>query len=228
MAGLHTMVEEFDVGNFNVGALTFASRSYQSLAQAVAGRGIPIEGHRAGERFAVGDVAVEILWPGADYAPEKGPSNNDSLVLRLCRLDRCLLLPGDIEPKLEKKLAQSASRLRAGAVKVPHHGGVGTAGEEFLAAIRPQVAVVSVGARNPHEHPRAEVLERLAASSQRVYRTDRDGSITLQLTRTEFRAASFRERQRTRPYPNLWAKLLVCAHRIARLESTQWAVSNTN
>ena len=228
MAGLHTVVEEFDVGNFNVGALTFASRSYQSLAGAVAGRGIPIEGHRAGERFAVGDVAVEILWPGADYAPEKGPSNNDSLVLRLCRLDRCLLLPGDIEPKLEKKLAQSASRLRAEAVKVPHHGGVGTAGEEFLAAIRPQVAVVSVGARNPHEHPRAEVLARLAATAGRVYRTDRDGSITLQLTRTEFRAASFRERQRTRPYPNLWTKLLACARRIARLESAQWAVSNTN
>ena len=46
--------------------------------------------------------------------------------------------------------------------------------------MRPLVAVVSVGARNPYGHPSPETLERLAAVGATIYRTDRDGAIILE------------------------------------------------
>jgi len=54
------------------------------------------------------------------------------------------------------------------------------AGEEFLAATRAAVAVISVGARNPFRHPTPEALGRLEAAGARIYRTDRDGAVILE------------------------------------------------
>ena len=56
----------------------------------------------------------------------------------------------------------------------------GTRGEQELRAARPQLAVVSVGARNPFHHPSPEALGRLEAAGARVYRTDRDGAVILE------------------------------------------------
>ncbi|MGH9804926.1 MAG: ComEC/Rec2 family competence protein, partial [Candidatus Acidiferrales bacterium] len=152
MAGLLPVLEEFPVRNLNVG-LNPPSRAYDELLDSARARNIPVLTHRAGERFSVGDVEVEILWPSPDHTPGKTPSNNDSLVLRLCRKTSCLLLPGDIEEKVEKSLAQAGAPLAARVLKVPHHGGRDAASEEFLAAVGAEVAVVSVGATNPFGHP---------------------------------------------------------------------------
>ena len=43
--------------------------------------------------------------------------------------------------------------------------------------MRPSVAVISVGARNPYGHPSPLTLERLAAVGAAIYRTDRDGAV---------------------------------------------------
>lgn len=217
MGGLRAVLAEFPVGSFNVGHNP-ASAPYEQLLQEARERGIPLEEHRAGERFRVGDVAVEVLWPSAEHQLGRDPSNNDSVVLRLCRTGGCVLLPGDIEPDVEKKLAAGEARLTASVLKVPHHGGRDAASREFLAAVNPQVAIVSVGATNPFNHPYNTVLERLAAQAERVYRTDRDGSVTLRLS-DRLRVWTYRQRQRTQPYTNLWAKLAACARRLASLES---------
>lgn len=217
MAGLQEVLAEFLVGSFNVGRNP-PTKPYQELLQEVRKRGMPLREHAAGERFAVGDVAVEVLWPRADYRPGREPSNNDSLVLRLCRASRCVLLPGDIEPDIEKKLAEGGAPLTATVLKVPHHGGRGAASPEFLAAVHPQVAIVSVGATNPFSHPFNDVMARLAAQAPQVYRTDRAGSVTVRLD-AGLRVESYRQQQRARPYPNLWTKLAACARRLLSLES---------
>ncbi len=162
---------------------------------------------------------MEILWPSSEYQPDPTPANNDSLVLRLCRKETCLLLPGDIEADVEKKLAASQAGLGAVLLKVPHHGGRDAASSEFLAAVQPEVAVISVGATNPFGHPYPAVLERLATESRQAYRTDRDGSVTVRVGKDSLRVRSFRQGQRTEPYPNVWAKLTACARQVLSLES---------
>ncbi len=58
-------------------------------------------------------------------------------------------------------------------LKVAHHGSAFQA-PEFLDAVAPAVALVSVGAGNPYGHPNAAVLGRLARGGARVLRTDLD------------------------------------------------------
>jgi competence protein ComEC len=218
MAGLTAVLDEFPVRNLNVG-LNPPSRAYQELLATARGRGIPVLTHHVGERFAVGEIEVEILWPQTEPEPGAEPSNNDSLVLRLCRKASCLLLPGDIEAKIEKQLALAGAPLAARVLKVPHHGGRGAASEEFLAAVHPEVAVVSVGATNPFGHPFPEVAERLRAAVPRVFRTDRDGAVTVRLGHDGLEATSFAETNRAQLYPSLAAKLAACVRRLLALES---------
>ncbi|MBI2957126.1 MAG: ComEC/Rec2 family competence protein [Acidobacteria bacterium] len=218
MAGLGEVLDQFPVGSFEVGPAP-ASSAYEKLLQHVRERGIRLRQHRAGERFTLAGVEIEILWPPPTYQPGRAPSNNDSLVLRLCRANTCVLLPGDIETDVEKTLAMQQPALQAAALKVPHHGGRGAATTEFLAAVGPRAAIISVGATNPFGHPFEEVTERLAAQAERVYRTDRDGSVTVRVEEHGLAAESFREQQRSELYPSLWAKLGACARQLLLLES---------
>jgi competence protein ComEC len=63
--------------------------------------------------------------------------------------------------------------------KIAHHGSRTSTTPQFLAAVDPEVAVISVGLDNPFGHPNPEVVERLSdrLGEDNVYRTDEDGTI---------------------------------------------------
>jgi competence protein ComEC len=87
------------------------------------------------------------------------------------------LLVGDAERGEEAWLLQHADAgLRADVLKVGHHGSRTSSTGPFLAAVRPRVALVSVGLGNSYGHPDAEVLGALAAAGAEVVRTDLVGS----------------------------------------------------
>lgn len=89
------------------------------------------------------------------------------------------LLEGDAEKNME--LAIAAQRPRSALLKVAHNGSASSTSPPLLAAVKPQFAVISVGARNPFRHPRAEVLERLQSRHIATYRTDQSGAVTFYL-----------------------------------------------
>jgi len=65
------------------------------------------------------------------------------------------------------------------AMKVPHHGSRDPGLPGVLARLRPQVAAIEVGEGNGYGHPTPETLAALGAAVPRVYRTDRDGTVSL-------------------------------------------------
>jgi competence protein ComEC len=69
--------------------------------------------------------------------------------------------------------------LSATVLKSPHHGSNTSSSEAFLDAVRPQIAVISVGEDNRFGHPSSAVLDRYAKHGITVLRTDRQGSIEL-------------------------------------------------
>jgi competence protein ComEC len=107
-----------------------------------------------------------------------GPRPNDrALVLRVDYGAASFLLASDIPGVVERALVASGVPLAATVLKVSHHGARDGSTPAFLDAVRPVVAAVSVGARNPYGHPDPGALARLAAAGARVMRTDRDGAL---------------------------------------------------
>ncbi|HET7342012.1 MAG TPA: MBL fold metallo-hydrolase, partial [Methylomirabilota bacterium] len=106
--------------------------------------------------------------------------NDAARVLRVDFGAASFLLASDVEDAGEQALVDSARPLGATVLKVPHHGSRTSSGPALLAAVRPAIAVISVGARNAYGHPDAGVLARLAAAGADVYRTDRDGAVLLE------------------------------------------------
>jgi competence protein ComEC len=104
--------------------------------------------------------------------------DNNGLVLRLS-LDRVsFLLAADIEREAEYRLVAEQAGLASTVLKVAHHASDTSTTSEFLAAINPLVAAISVG-ENRFGHPGTEVLKRLEAKlgAENIFRTDEQGTI---------------------------------------------------
>ncbi|WP_312636397.1 hypothetical protein [Oscillibacter sp.] len=104
-------------------------------------------------------------------------SDNDSGLALLCTAGEFdLLITGDMDTRTEKKLLAAYPLPDIEALIVGHHGSKYSTGEELLAALSPEIGVVSAG-RNSYGHPSDEALRRLAKAGAAVYRTDRQGNI---------------------------------------------------
>ena len=151
----------------------------QHLLDLARRQGVAIVERCGKDTFGFGGIQVRVLSPPRDWALDREPRNNDSLVLHFTYGNTAFLLAGDAERKMETGIARQEPR--AGLLKVAHNGSASSTSFELLAAVKPSFAVISVGARNPFRHPRAEVLQRLQASRVKTYRTDLQGAITFYL-----------------------------------------------
>lgn len=130
---------------------------------------------RAGDvaEFEPGVKGV-FLNPG-DRLPEG--INDCSLVLRIAYGNVSFLLTGDIEKEAEQAVLGRGRDIRSTVLKVAHHGSKSSSSSRFLDAVRPEVAVISVGKGNPYGYPHGEVLARLKQVGARVFRTDLSGTV---------------------------------------------------
>ncbi|MGV8905697.1 MAG: ComEC/Rec2 family competence protein, partial [Acetobacterium sp.] len=130
-------------------------------------------------------VKLEILSPTGDVNPiEEDGQNNASLVIRLSYGKTTMLLCGDIEQEIEEKLVvelnQENPKRDIQIIKIPHHGSKTSSTQGFLAAVDPELAVISVGAFNTFGHPTEEVLQRLKDQGVETLRTDQNGAVEIQ------------------------------------------------
>jgi competence protein ComEC len=179
LGGLAAILENFRVGRLWIGR-EVRSLALAKVEQLARGRNIPIEHEARANSFAWDNVEGKVLWPEASSeAPAAAAKNDDSLVLRLRYEERAVLLPGDAEKEAEREmLAENRQdELQAEVLKIGHHGSKNSTTPEFLAAVKPRLAIISVGENNAYGHPNAELLERLASAGVRVLRTDRDGAV---------------------------------------------------
>ena len=142
---------------------------------------IPVRHLHAGDTFPWNGVQATVLAPEPQYENPGTPVNDDSLVLRLDDQRASALLEGDAEASSEATMLAQHRIAPATLLKVGHHGSKTSTNPDFLAAVAPQDAVISVGRRNTFGHPRAEVLARLEAAHIRTFRTDRAGAETFLL-----------------------------------------------
>lgn len=103
--------------------------------------------------------------------------NDLSLAVRVEYGENAVLLMADIEAEAETHILGSGAPLKADILKVAHHGGNTSTTEAFVRAVSPQIAVISVGKGNPHDHPHMEPLRTLEKYNVTIYRTDQFGTI---------------------------------------------------
>lgn len=103
--------------------------------------------------------------------------NDTSIVYYLEYKDISAVFTGDMSKFAENNLIESGKVKEADILKVAHHGSKNSTGEEWISAISPKYAVISVGEDNSYGLPDDEVVERLEYADIDIYRTDFDGDI---------------------------------------------------
>ncbi len=149
---------------------------YDAVLLAAEEAGTPIRRALAGETIFIEDgVRLEVLHPGAELFPDE--RNENSVSMRLVYGDFTYLFTGDAEAHAEEAMLARRVPLDALVFKAGHHGSKGSSGAPFLAAIRPQIITISVGADNNFGHPSPEMLQRAQDVGAVVLRTDELGTI---------------------------------------------------
>jgi len=183
LGGVVRLLEDgrIEVGQILESGYAHTTRLYERFLTLVLERGIPLRQGVEGTMWQVGELKGLVLhppatpWPGTDL-------NNNSLVLLLDWHGVRVLLTGDVEALGEGRLvAVYGDGLRANLLKVGHHGSETGTSRAWLEKVRPELAVISVGADNPFGHPGTGVLSRLADTGVAVYRTDQRGRLTFRI-----------------------------------------------
>jgi competence protein ComEC len=133
-----------------------------------------------GQVVRVGRLTLRVLWPPAEPAARHAGANpNDrAVVAELDAAGARVLLPADAESPVTLPLHPTGP---FDVLKVAHHGSEDPGLPALLAAVRPHVAVISVGSHNTFGHPTAQALAALRGVPT-LLRTDRDGSVRLDRT----------------------------------------------
>lgn len=176
-------------------AFVEGSVGYRELLRTAGNLGTRWQRVRPGERVEIDGVQLDFLAPDSAWTVALDDPNAASTVVRARYGDVRLLLTGDAEAAEEGWLLDAdREALRAEILKVGHHGSRTSSTEAFIDAVRPRVALVSVGAANTYGHPSPEVMRRLTAAGATVLRTDQLGTVVLRTDgqRLEIDAAGHR------------------------------------
>ncbi len=129
----------------------------------------------AGYKFMLGSAQVKIIGPLSETADEL---NNISAVLKITYGETSVLLTGDAAFAEEAEIIASGENIDCDILKAGHHGSSTSTGSEFLEKATPGICVISCGADNDYGHPAQSTLERISDYTDKIYRTDRCGTVT--------------------------------------------------
>jgi competence protein ComEC len=158
-----------------------------ALAEASRDR-VPWRRVHPGQVTTIDGVTITFLAPDSAWAAGLDDPNAASTIALVRYGDVRFLLVGDAEASEESWLLDhDREALRADVLKVGHHGSRTSSTDAFLEAVRPRVALISVGAGNTYGHPSADVVRELRRRGATVLRTDEVGTTVV---RTDGRALS--------------------------------------
>jgi competence protein ComEC len=181
ITGLVEVLQRYKVKQVLEPGLSYNSSIHQEWCSLVEEKQIKRDKAQAGQEIDLGNgIKLEVLNPPASlWEGTSDDVDNNGVVLRLSWGKVSFLFTADIREEVEFALIGQRANLKSTVLKVSHHGSKTSTTSQFLAAVAPEVAVISVGEDNPFGHPSPEVLERLIdrLGEDNVYRTDEDGTI---------------------------------------------------
>lgn len=180
IGGLDEILDNFSVKTLYMPQISEndmpTTRVYENFITAISKNGCDVIRAKSDVQIYSDDnLCVECLAPyGTDY----GNLNNYSAVIKITYGNTSFLFTGDSEKEPEEELCEKSDNLSSTVLLVGHHGSSTATTKEFLDAVDPEYAVISVGKDNSYGHPSSTVLNRLEEKEITVYRTDTDGTVT--------------------------------------------------
>lgn len=182
LGGLPAVVEAIGTRLFLDAPTPHPGKEREHLMRALDRAHVPVRDATPGRTIDLGAGATLTLLspPEPPIVGSRSDVNANSVVARLDFGATRFLFMGDAETPTERWLMTAGADVRAQVLKVAHHGSRFSSTARFLAAVRPEIAVVSVGAVNDYHHPAPGTLRRLERAGARVLRTDLDGTVTIE------------------------------------------------
>ncbi|WP_314584655.1 DNA internalization-related competence protein ComEC/Rec2 [Paenibacillus terrigena] len=198
--GLQAVLEEIPVHAFLFNGTLKKNQPISKLFQTAIGLGIPLyaAGVPATLQMDAG-TSLTFLSPSATFMNNaritKMDEQNDVSVSFLLHMKQStFLFTGDMGVRVEQQILDQlvskpgGSRIVGGGsqgidvLKIAHHGSKTSSSDTWLKYWKPQAAVISVGEKNLYGHPSPVVIDRLDTNRIRVFRTDQQGEIQMEVT----------------------------------------------
>jgi competence protein ComEC len=195
IGGAPAVLDDFAPADLWQGVPVPSHAALNALLDRAVAAGARLANRRPGEAVRFGEVDVRVLHPPAPDWERPRVRNDDSIVLDVRYRDVSILLTGDVGASVEREIVPLLRPAPIRILKVGHHGSRTSTSQEFLDAVRPQIAIISCGRGNTFGHPAPEVLRRLEAVGADIYRTDRDGQITIEIGDEGIRATTHAGRE---------------------------------
>lgn len=180
LGGAAAVVEAFEPRELWEGIDVPRQTPMRELRDRAAARGAHLETRRAGDVVEWSGARIRVLHPPAPDWERPRVRNDDSVVLEIVHGVVAILLTGDISSDVERDLVPRLTSAPIRILKVAHHGSRTSTSQALLESWRPQYALLSAGRGNTFGHPAPDVLRRLESIGAAIFRTDRDGQITVE------------------------------------------------
>lgn len=171
------IIRKFDIGKIYMPDKESNSAAFENMLDAISDKGYMINEAKAGVNIlSDGELDIDIISP----AGKMYESTNDySSVVKLEYKDTSFIFMGDAEAFAEREILYRGESVDCDVIKIGHHGSSTSSSEEFIKAVSPEIAVISLGKDNSYGHPHREVKNLLKKLGIDTYRTDELGDIII-------------------------------------------------
>ena len=170
IGGMDTIINNFEIGTIHMPDTDHPTLQMRQFLEAMLENDLQYELVEIGDIIHLGNTVIEVL-----FVDNSMPAtvNDASIVLQMTYGEKTYLFMADAEKSTEDALKWDP----VDVLRVGHHGSNTSSTRRFLEQTTPEISIISVGEGNRYNHPRVEVLDRLAAVGSRIYRTDLHGTI---------------------------------------------------
>lgn len=176
IGGIDDVINNFDIGTIYMPKIQNNTKTFEDVLDAIANKNLKVTTPDVGSNFSVGTVNCEVMECGTGTEEEqKNNLNLSSIVIRATYGSESYLFMGDATNKNE----EARNWPQTNVLKVGHHGSDTSTSKKFLEQIKPQIAIISVGDGNDYGHPKDSTLKKLTNIGAKIYRTDKNGIITI-------------------------------------------------
>ena len=176
MGAAQMVVQDYKVNKVMMPVTPGKSTEYNKLMNCIDRELIETVYVKSGDVYSMGKgCSINIL--GADV---KDDTNDSSIVMRLKYYKNTFLFTGDASASVLNQIMEEGMNIEAGVLKIPHHGSDSSSPILFLKNVGAKYALISVGRNNEYGHPTDNILRRLKTLKCKVFRTDEQGTVTIQ------------------------------------------------